>query len=161
MEPIKISFLIHVLVKFCVWRYVGEVLHTCSTDVHSLDSLDFKTQAAQTISPTMFHLKRPRRPAARCKCSSMVVNNFSPVRPQLWRVSSTVRHRIIRVRTVRIQICKCLTPSSRSTMVYHFNHCSTRRYSHRPLRKVRIPPVRAPFLSSFWNRSFCRFDTVE
>lgn len=53
MEPIKISLLIHVLVKFCVWRYVGEVIHTCSTDVRSLDSLDFKTQAGQTISPTM------------------------------------------------------------------------------------------------------------
>ena len=44
-------------------------------------------------------------------------------------------------------------------MVYHFNHSNhtirkPRRYSHRPLRKVRIPPVRAPFLSSFWNRSF-------
>lgn len=50
------------------------------------------------------HPKRPRRPAALCKCSSMVVNNFSPVRPLWKRVSSTVRHRIIRVRVTNLQI---------------------------------------------------------
>ena len=106
---------------------------------------------------TIFHPKRPR-PAALCKCSSMVVNDFSPVRPQLWKRVTP---------TIGIQMFDSVLPEPWCTTVIIVQKLTTnytirkpKRYSHRPFEEGKdTSSEKHPFFKPFLKTG--RIDTVE